>query len=172
MALLLLGLTQPGCRMTVSALQEGENRDAPASAVVEGVNLTLTSTLSRERRDARHFDVIGELAVATQGGQLPDSLELYHMSLRISLFGAYVENFRLRNEGKSGWHDAPAQTDFFWTMERQPDRIFVKFRWANLRAGGDGSSLDHVDVSVSLTDSKYKRQILTNLKVPAPPRSP
>jgi len=159
-----------GCRGIQSEVQKAKITAASPLKTIEGTELRLASSLKRTfHSDGQRFDLRGQLVVSAGNGSLPTGVEAYHLALKPGWRGwpgYYVMNFRQRN---GIWHSVTgSDSTFTGTSKVDADKIVIEFVWRDL-GGGLSKKPEHFatyDVSVSLSDTKAKQHILTNLNVP------
>jgi hypothetical protein len=161
--LLVAAALASGCRGLQSELQKSQLRKAGPTAVIEGMKVTLSSTLTRSTAQ-KVFDLQGILVIAADGGTFPATARPYHLALRPAAAGYYVMNFR--NVG-GNWKPVNP-LEFSGTTRNETNSVIIEFTWKN-RGGGSRSRSEAdraFDVSVSFADSQDERHILTTLSVP------
>jgi hypothetical protein len=151
-----------GCRGLQSELEKSALRKAGPTVEIDGTTFKLTSSLKRSMSsDGKRFDLSGDLVIAPDIGSFPENIEVCRLALRPDATGAYVINFF---EEHGIWLSVDGDKRFSGNTTIGPDRRTIHLQWQNLR--GNPKHFATYTVSVSLSDSKKKRYVLTNLNVP------
>ncbi|MBC8097659.1 MAG: hypothetical protein H7Y43_17805 [Akkermansiaceae bacterium] len=165
--LLTTGFVLCGCRGLQSEFQKTELRKAMPTAVLNGSTLRLSSSLTRLPQ-TKGFDLKGVLTITSDSNAFPKHVEAYHLALKPSWTGFpgyYVMNF-FRRDGV--WKQANHNPNFSASTMLENNRVVIEFMWKH-QGTGMATKPEHFaayDVSVSLSDLKKERHILTTLNVP------
>ncbi len=163
-----------GCRGIYSEIQKKKILVAGPTAIVQGTELRLESALKRSlHSDSRNYDLKGKLTITAINGSFPPGVDVFHLALKPGWKGwpgYYVLNF-VEQDGcwrMVGDSRSRAALRFHGFSIREAGQLTILFTWEDLGGflGGKPEHFASYDVSVTVSDSRRKRYILTNAGVP------
>jgi hypothetical protein len=162
-----------GCRIAQSELQRSEIKAAGTNAVCKDGEFKLSSSLTKVQRAGRKgFDLHGRVVVSATAGVVPDSVNIFQLSLKPGWKGwpgYFVMNATRRKGGwqMSGDNYGP-DPNFTGTSRTENGGYVIEFIWYEQGLTGNPDHFAAYDVSVTFSDSTGKRHIIANMGVPAP----
>jgi hypothetical protein len=141
-----------------------ETEGVPASKVIDGVQLELSSRITRTDRIKRTFGLSGTLTVRSLDGKPLPNLNYYYFSLRPKKAGFFIQYFQRDASGE--WHDQSMTTTgkeplLSVTEQYEANAFILNFNRPKMD-GNNVNSYDVMEVLIGIVDSAGNRHLLAN----------